>query len=85
MKMTNKTITANEGTKLTEKLNATYIGDHNYPLIEFEAHIWNYKDNRCEHFTIIIDDSKNTCTVPIKVYELAKQPELIERIGRELL
>ena len=78
-------VSANEATRIVESLSATYVGDDNFPLIEYETHLWNYARNSCEHYTIVINDDTGTAQIPDRVYELARQPRLISRVGRELI
>jgi hypothetical protein len=55
-----------KGSHIVEFFNATYIGDHNYPEIEYQINIWNYADNKCEHFTVI-------CSQPRLIKRMGKE------------
>ncbi len=74
-----------QGSHIVESLDAIYIGDHNYPEIEYQINLWNYTENKCEHFAVICNDKLGTYTIPANVFELARQPKLIRRMGRELI
>jgi hypothetical protein len=78
-KRTTKTISNMNGkaSRLLEKLDATYNGDHTY-----DVHVWNFETNRCEHFKVIANSSHTYMTFPKRIATLYNQPAMKKWMGR---